>query len=298
VTRPNPPGAWPPRDHLGAWRRPPDPGPAASRDAASRHLGETARQFGAHARQYAVSSAHLTGATRLLLLEHMEPVTDERLLDVGSGPGPLALAFAPYVAEVTALDPSPEMLHAARLAAGRAGTSNLSAVIGDAHRLPFAAGGFSLVASRACPHHFADIGVAVAEMARVLAPGGRLGIADGTVPDDPEIDAFFNRLDTLHDPTTVRNYSAREWRGFLEGAGLRVDFTDPYVRETEDGRSLADWIARSGGSSEVLAACRDMLLGAPAKIRDWLRVRPGGDDVIFELPRVVMVARKPARGPA
>lgn len=284
-----------PGDHPGARRGTPDSGRAAPEGAPSRHLAETARQFGAHARQYAVSSAHLTGATRLMLLEHMEPVTDERMLDVGSGPGPLALAFAPYVAGVVALDPAPEMLHAARLAARRADVTQLAAVAGDAHRLPFPDGSFALVGSRACPHHFAGIRVAVAEMARVLAPGGRLGIADGTVPDDPEIDAFFNRLDTLHDPTTVRNYSAREWRAFLEGAGLRVDFTDPYVLETGDGRSLADWIARSGGSSEVLATCRDLLLGAPAKIRDWLRVRPDGDDVIFELPRVVMVARKVGR---
>lgn len=227
-----------------------------------------------------------------MLLEHMEPVTDEWLLDVGSGPGPVALAFAPYVAGAVALDPAPEMLHAARLAGRRAEVTNVAAVVGDAHRLPFADRSFALVAARACPHHFADIRVAVAEMARVLAPGGRLGIADGTVPDDPEIDAFFNRLDTIHDPTTVRNYSAREWRGFLEAAGLRVDFTNPCVLETGDGRSLSEWIARSGGSSEVLATCRDMLLQAPAKIRDWLRVRPAGDDVIFELPRVVMVARK------
>jgi SAM-dependent methyltransferase len=257
------------------------------------HLADTARQFGAHARQYAVSPAHLTGATRLMLIEHMEPVADEWLLDVGSGPGPLALAFAPYVAGAVALDAAPEMLHAARLAARRAEVANLAVTVGDAHRLPFRDGSFALVASRACPHHFADIRAAVAEMARVLAPGGRLGIADGTVPDDPEIDAFFNRLDTLHDPTTVRNYSAREWRGFMEDAGLRVDFVDPCVFETGHGRSLTDWVARSGGTQVVRDDCRRMLLGASAKVKEWLRVRPEGEDVIFELPRVVMVGRRP-----
>src|SRR6185436_12847316 len=111
---------------------------------------------------------------------------------------------------------------------------------GDAHRLPFADRSFGLVASRACPHHFIDIRAAVNEMARVLARGGRLGIADGTVPDDPDIDRFFNQLDTLHDPTTVRNYSTREWRSFMEGAGLRVDFVDDYVLELPEGRSLLD----------------------------------------------------------
>ncbi len=255
-------------------------------------LAETARQFGAHARQYAVSRAHLEGATRLTLFERMEPVADERLLDVGSGPGPVAVTFAPLVERAVAFDAAPEMLHAARLAARRAEVANLETVCGDAHRLPFADRAFGLVTSRACPHHFADIRAAVAEMARVLARGGRLGVADGTVPDDPEIDAFVNRLDTLHDPTTVRNYSAGEWRGFCEGAGLRVDFVDDYAIEVSEGRSLLDWLARSGCAGETVAECRRMLLEAPAKVRDWLRVREAGEDVIFELPRVVIVATR------
>ena len=263
-----------------------DTGPARPK------VAETARQFGTHARQYAVSRAHLEGATRLMLLERMEPVADEALLDVGSGPGPVAITFAPYVARAVAFDAAPEMLEAARLSARRGAVANVDVVCGDAHRLPFADLAFGLVTSRACPHHFADIRAAVAEMARVLVRGGRLGIADGTVPDDPEIDAFLNRLDTLHDPTTVRNYSAQEWRAFMEGAGLRVDFVDEYVVEIPEGRSLLDWLARSGAASVVVEECRRMLLEAPAKVRDYLRVREDGADVSFELPRVVMVAKR------
>jgi len=255
-------------------------------------LAETARQFGDHARQYAVSRAHVEGATRLMLIERMEPVTDEALLDVGSGPGPVAIAFAPLVASAVAFDAAPEMLQAARLAARRASAANIALVCGDAHRLPFHDRAFDLVTSRACPHHFADIRTAVAEMARVLGRGGRLGIADGTVPDDSEIDTFLNRLDWLHDTTTVRNYSAREWRSFMEGAGLRVDFVDDYVVELPEGRSLVDWLARSGASSVVADECRQMLLTAAPKVRDYLRVRPAGEDVRFELPRVVMVGTR------
>lgn len=267
---------------------PPTPDPARPLPP----LADTARQFGDHARQYAVSRTHLEGAARLMLLERMEPIADETLLDIGSGPGPVALAFAPYVVRAVAFDAAPEMLAAARLAARRAGVANLETVRGDAHRLPFVSRAFGLVTSRACPHHFTDIRTAVAEMARVLARGGRLGIADGTVPDDPEIDAFLNRLDTLHDPTTVRNYSAREWRGFMEGVGLRVDFVEDYVVELPEGRSLLDWLARSGASSVVVEECRHMLLQAPAKVRDYLRVRDVGDDITFELPRVVMVGKR------
>jgi ubiquinone/menaquinone biosynthesis C-methylase UbiE len=275
-------------------RAPERPDPPEPRPAAADHLAETARQFGAHARQYAVSRAHAEGATRHMLIEHLQPIADEWLLDVGSGAGPVAIAFAPYVAGAVAFDLTPAMLAAARLAARRAEVANVVGVCGDVHRLPFRDRSFGLVTSRACPHHFADIRGAVAEMARVLARGGRIGIADGTVPDDPEIDAFLNRLDTLHDPTTVRNYSAREWRSFFAGEGLRVDWVDDYVVEIPEGRSLLDWLARSGASSAVAEECRAMLLGAPAKTREYLRVRPEGDDVRFELPRVVITATRTA----
>src|SRR5262245_64369295 len=111
-------------------------------------LADTARQFGEHARQYAVSRAHTEGATRLMLLERMEPVADERLLDIGSGPGPVAIAFAPYVAGAIAYDAAPEMLAAARLASRRAGADSVTLVCGDAHRLPFSDHAFGLVTSR------------------------------------------------------------------------------------------------------------------------------------------------------
>jgi SAM-dependent methyltransferase len=256
--------------------------------------GRVARGYGAaareHARQYAVSRAH-EGATRLMLIEHMEPVPTSGCSTwaaVGAD-----IAFAPYVARAVAFDVAPGAAHGPARGGARRG-ANVETVCGDAHRLPFRDGAFGLVTSRLCPHHFAEIRLAVAEMARVLAVGGRLGIADGTVPDDPEIDAFVNRIDTLHDPTTVRNYSAREWRGFCEASGLRVDFVDDYAIEIPEGRSLLDWLARSGCSSAVAEECRRMLLEAPSKVRDWLRVRPAGEDVSFELPRVVMVATRAA----
>jgi SAM-dependent methyltransferase len=160
------------------------------------------------------------------------------------------------------------------------------------HRLPFADRSVALVTSRACPHHFHSIQVAVNEMAGVLTRGGRLGIADGTVPDDPEIDAFVNALDVLHDPTTVRNYSGREWRGFYEAAGLRVDSVADDVFENDEGMSLADWLARSGASSVVFDEARAMLLGAATKIQEYLRVRDEGEDVRFDLPRCVIVGKR------
>ena len=160
------------------------------------------------------------------------------------------------------------------------------------HRLPFPDRGFALVASRACPHHFTDIGAAVKEMARVLARGGRFGISDGTVPEDDEIDRFLNELDVLHDPTTVRNYRPSEWRRLVEGAGLRLDWIEEEVYELAEGHRLSEWMARSGASSGVVEEARRRLHDAPERVRRYLRVEPDGDDLRFHLPRVVLVAKR------
>jgi SAM-dependent methyltransferase len=222
----------------------------------------------------------------------MEPVADESLLDVGCGPGATALAFAPHVERVVGVDLAPSMLKAARLAARRAGIDHLACAIADAHRLPFHDRAFQLVTCRATAHHFHDIGGAIGEMARVLGRGGRLGIADGTVPADPEIDAFINALDTLHDPTTIRNYSAAEWRRIAQESGLRLDWVEDETYDLAEGRMLSDWLARSGASSDVLTEARRRLLEASPKIRDYLRVRPENGDVRFDLPKIVLTATR------
>jgi hypothetical protein len=47
----------------------------------------------------------------------------QRLLDVGAGPGILAIGFAPYCGEIVGVDPEPAMIEAARSAAARAGVA-------------------------------------------------------------------------------------------------------------------------------------------------------------------------------
>ena len=256
------------------------------------HRRETARQFGENARGYAVSKTHAEGGTRDLLLQRLEPVTDETALDAACGAGGMTLALAPFVARVFALDLAPEMLAATRLGARRASLANVEPIEGDVHALPFRDRALDLVTVRMAPHHFEDPAAAVREMARVLRRGGRLGIADGTVPDDPALDAFINRIDVLHDPTTVRNYSAREWRGFFETASLRVDSLEDEAFDLAEGRLLGEWVARSAGSGVVFDAIRRLLLEAPPAIRQALRIRPEGEDVRFDLPKVVIVGTR------
>ena len=265
---------------------------AAGGETAQEHLRDNIRQFGENARAYAMSRTHAEGGTRHLLIERLQPVMDETVLDVACGAGGMTLAIAEYVKAAIGLDPAPEMLAALRLGARRAERDNVLAVRGDAHALPLRDRSVQIVTARMAPHHFHDPALAVREMARVLGRGGRLGVADGTVPDDPDLDAFINRLDTLHDPTTVRNYNAREWRGFFEAAGLRVDSVEEEAFDLAEGRLLSEWVARSAGATPVFEECRRLLLGASFTVRRALRVQAEGDDVRFDLPKIVIVGTK------
>jgi SAM-dependent methyltransferase len=92
------------------------------------------------------------------------------VLDLGAGTGKLTSALVERGFEVTAVDPSPEMLRVLR---GR--LPGVDAVQGSAESIPSPDGAFGLVVA-AQAWHWVDADVAVPEVARVLRPGGRLGL--------------------------------------------------------------------------------------------------------------------------
>jgi arsenite methyltransferase len=108
----------------------------------------------------------------------------ERVLDLGSGAGTDSLVAAQMVGEegsVTGIDMTPQMLAKARNAAAAMGVGNVTFVEGEAERLPFADAGFDVVVSNGVIDLVPDKDALFAELYRVLAPGGRMQIADVTI---------------------------------------------------------------------------------------------------------------------
>lgn len=103
-----------------------------------------------------------------LAFEAVAECRPQRLLDVGCGMGELAERAAREVgADVIAIDISPRMVEIAR-------ERGVDARVGDVQALPFAAGEFDCVVANWVLYHVPDLDRGVAEIARVLAPSGRL----------------------------------------------------------------------------------------------------------------------------
>jgi demethylmenaquinone methyltransferase / 2-methoxy-6-polyprenyl-1,4-benzoquinol methylase len=155
----------------------------------------------------------------------------DRVLDGCCGTGDLAVACARVGAEVTGLDFSPRMLERARRK-----SSAVTWIEGDALALPFPDGSFDAATVGFGVRNVADLGRGLAELARVLVPGGRVGILEITAPTGllaPFYRVWFDRIVPLlgklleggaayaYLPASVRRFPGpQELADLLESAGF------------------------------------------------------------------------------
>ena len=129
-----------------------------------------------HAAPYAASLGDLTRGSIPALLDAAGVGVGARVLDVGTGPGSVARAAAERGALVAAADRSAAMVQIARAA-------GVDAVVADVEHLPYGDTAFDAVVAGYLLNHLPRPEVAVASLARVLRPGGRVAL---TVWDLPE----------------------------------------------------------------------------------------------------------------
>jgi ubiquinone/menaquinone biosynthesis C-methylase UbiE len=164
------------------------------------NVDDVRARFAATAERVAEHSLRQVDAVRDELRALFSPTGSERAVDVGTGAGTLALALAPLVEEVVGLDVVPELLQAAR----RAAPANVTFVEGDATALPFERASFGIGATRRTLHHVARPELVVAELARVVRPGGTVLVEDQIAPIDPLAALALDRFERSRDPSHTR----------------------------------------------------------------------------------------------
>jgi SAM-dependent methyltransferase len=117
-------------------------------------------------------------AATLALAELAAPGPGERVIDVGAGiGGPARYLAARYGVRVTAVDATPRFCRAAEMLTHGAGLDGqVEIVCADALALPFADGSFDLAWTQAVSQNIADKRRFIAELARVVRPGGRVAL--------------------------------------------------------------------------------------------------------------------------
>jgi ubiquinone/menaquinone biosynthesis C-methylase UbiE/DNA-binding transcriptional ArsR family regulator len=157
------------------------------------------------------------------------------LVDIGTGTGRMLELLAPRVRRAEGLDSSHEMLTLARTLLDRARLDHVQVRHGDLFALPYASRGagkgraasdVDLVIIHQVLHYLTDPAGAVAEAARILAPGGRLLVVDFAPHGIEELRArhAHRRL----------GFSEAEVSALLEGAGLEVEEVRHLKPEAED----------------------------------------------------------------
>jgi len=228
-----------------------------------------------------------------------------RVLDLASGPGEPALTLARVVGprgHVVASDVVPEMVAIAREQAEARGLTNMSLVIADAQHLPFASSSFDAVTCRFGIAHVPDYGQALAEIRRVLKPGGRAAfVVWGPRDQNP----YFTLVDEVLAPYPAPASAPSRGPGpftFVEAGSLRRALLAAGFRDVEEAAhsvilswpGLADdaWQGRrelSASTTSRLAslttADQDRIAGAMAA-----RLRAYEHDGQVDLPALIIGA--------
>ncbi|HUU66354.1 MAG TPA: class I SAM-dependent methyltransferase [Methyloceanibacter sp.] len=246
------------------------------------------KKFGEAAADYAASAVHATGPSLARLLELVETKPTWRMLDIATGGGHTALAFAPKLAKATASDITSEMLQQARRLAKERGLGNVVTAQAPAGDLPFPDTSYHLVTCRLAAHHFPDPASFVRETARVLIPGGTFALVDNISPDDADLAARYNSFEKLRDPSHGRALTLGEWQGLMRDAGLT-----PTACEVMDQDIPFDpWVERMRCTAPTVDRLKELLATEP--LRALLRPRETDDGLVFVLREAILLATKPA----
>jgi ubiquinone/menaquinone biosynthesis C-methylase UbiE len=218
-------------------------------------------EFTHQSQSFGDSEAMSSEQTLGVLAELVPADPKARWLDVACGPGVVSRALAARVGTVTGVDLTPAMVEEAERRALDEGIDNVSFLLGDATALDFTDGSFDGAITRFSFHHIPVPSRVLAEMARLVQPGGWVVAGDQVTDDAGEAAAWHQEIERLRDPTHWASQRLGRLRAMGEEAGLELEEERLVPIEID----YEDWLAR-GSAGQSASPLIDKLLAE----------RPGG----------------------
>lgn len=261
---------------------------AEDRAAAAERLRHGS-SFGTAAAAYAEHRPDYAEAAIRWALEPVSSRQPLRVLDLAAGTGKLTASLVSLGADVTAVEPDPDMLGELRrqLPAVRA-------LPGHAEKIPLTDASVDAVLAGQAMHWF-DVDRAWPEIARVLTPGGVLAGLWNVDDDRVGWVAEFAELSKRKASITLlrwREGGARSWRERLTETGRGL-FQEAQATEFDHGqaRTADSLLATIATHSNFLVMAEPERATLLSQVRDFLHARPETSGGEFVLPMITVVAR-------
>ncbi|MCU0501539.1 MAG: histidine phosphatase family protein [Anaerolineae bacterium] len=236
------------------------------------------------------SSAQLDAGLRALVAL-AAPRPADKALDIGTGIGAVAFAFAPHVAHVTAIDISPAMLERAEQSRQGLAAVNMAIRWADAITLPHWEATFDLVTCRDLCPYVRDTAALFAQSRRVLKVGGRLVLDELIGSENPVKRATHQAIETQRDPAFGKLYSESEIELRLKECGLRIERAEVYDRSVDP----EEWLTQAAANKDTRTAVTKMMQESIDGDATGLRIQRGKNgEITFTQRRLRLLARAPA----
>ena len=219
------------------------------------HKARVRDEFTRQAKAYAAAPV-INDAERLArLVRAIDPGSEDRALEIATGPGYVAMALAEHCREVVGVDLTPAPIVIAQQTAREWGLTNVRFEVGEADRLAYGDGEFDVVVCRFAFHHFRNPEAILAQMYRVCRGGGTVAVEDLYAHENRERAERCNRIEQLRDTSHTRALALSELIAMLGRAGLEVES----IHSERLITAMEPWIASAQATPERAAEVRKLL---------------------------------------
>lgn len=241
-------------------------------------------QFGKQAEAYAKGNIFVDVVHLSEVVKRSGVRKDQRVLDIATGAGFLALEFAKKADTVIGCDLTRNMLLKACEKEKTLGLQNSGFLLSDVEALPFPDESFDIVSCRFAFHHFPDPHKALLEMKRVCRD--RIVFVDGVSSEDIDKSIFHNRIEKMRDPSHVRIYALSEIEKMFNEAGANI--TD--ITHWEIPQDFEEWMKRAGTQEKQKRIIEQLMLQSLDGDRTELQVKLEDGRLGFTYDTVILIA--------